>query len=302
METLDQWWARGTHARVSDPRTVDPHQAPLHVFERVLGEGPWLTLLHGFPSSSWDYAPIAPRLASTRRLLAFDFIGFGDSSKPTRRGFGLLDQADLTEELWRRHGVRETDLVAHDYGASVALELLARQAEGRLATRVRAVLLMNAGLYLDLYRPRLVQRLLRLPVLGALIARALGPRRFRRSFSAVFAPAHRPSEAELAQHWEALARRAGQRQAHRLIRYIDERHLHRARWEQTLERDATPMGFVWGLLDPVSGAPIAARLRERRPQAPFCALADVGHYPQLEAPERTADAILSFLGEPDQRA
>lgn len=294
METLDQWWARGAHARVAAARDADPHDPPLHVFERLLGDGPWLTLLHGFPSSSWDYAAVAPRLAERRRVLAFDFVGFGDSSKPTRRVFGLLDQADLTEELWRRHGVRSTALVAHDYGASVALELLARQAEGRLATRVHALLLMNAGLYLDLYRPRLVQRLLRLPLVGALVARALGPGRFRRSFSAVFAPAHRPGEAALAQHWEAVARRGGQRQAHKLIRYIDERHRHRARWEHALEHDSTPMAFVWGLLDPVSGAPIAERLRARRPQAPFVALDDVGHYPQLEAPEAVVAAILEL--------
>lgn len=298
METLDQWWARGTHARVGSPAWADPHEAPLHVFERVLGEGPWLTLLHGFPSSSWDWAAVAPRLGAERRLLAFDFVGFGDSSKPTRRAFSLMDQADLTEELWRRHGVRDTALLAHDYGSSVALELLARQSEGRLGARVHAAVLLNAGLYLDLYRPRPIQRLLRLPLVGALVARLIGLRGFRRSFSAVFAPAHRPGDAELAQHWEAVARRGGQRQAHRLIRYIDERRRHRARWERALEQGDVPLAFVWGLLDPVSGAPIAERLRQRRPSAPFTALDDVGHYPQLEAPERTADAILRFLAEP----
>ena len=47
-----------------------------------------------------------------------------------------------------------------------------------------------------------------------------------------------------------------------------------------------PLAFVWGMLDPVSGAHMAERIRERLPDAPLLALDDVGHWPLLEAPER----------------
>jgi pimeloyl-ACP methyl ester carboxylesterase len=59
-----------------------------------------------------------------------------------------------------------------------------------------------------------------------------------------------------------------------------------------LERTDVPLAFVWGMLDPVSGAPIAAKVRERLPHAPFVALDDVGHWPQLEAPERVLAALI----------
>ncbi len=85
--------------------------------------------------------------------------------------------------------------------------------------------------------------------------------------------------------------------APRVIRYIDERHARRAHFEAVLEDRRHALGFVWGLLDPVSGAPIARRLRERLPDAPFVALDDVGHYPQIEAPERCAPALLRLLSE-----
>lgn len=295
MESLDEWWARGDHAHLSRSRGEGRAPQRLDVFQRVSGEGRWLTLLHGFPSSSWDWAATTPALAARWRVLAFDFLGFGDSSKPAGHDYSLLEQADVTEELWRRQGVRESVVVAHDYGASVALELLARQADGALPVRVDAVVLLNAGLYLDLYRPRPIQRLLRLPLVGALLARAIGPRLFGRSFGAVFAAEHRPGARVLAQHWEAVARHCGHHRAHRLIRYLAERRRHRERWERVLEGGAVPIGFVWGLRDPVAGAPIAERLRERRPGAPFVALDDVGHYPQIEAPERVAHEILRLL-------
>ncbi len=263
---------------------------------RSLGQGPALTLLHGFPSSSYDYAAVAPVLAARHRLLLFDFLGFGDSDKPAGHDYSLFEQADLVEALWRREGLRETGLVAHDYGATVALELLARQAEGRLETRVAAALLMNAGLDLDAYRPRLIQRLLQWPLLGPLISGLLSERAFARSFAAVFAPAHRPSAAELHEHWLAVSRRGGARLAHRLIRYIGERRRHRERWDRAFAECAVPLSCVWGLLDPVSGAPVLAALRRRRPGLEALELADVGHYPQLEAPERVAEAVLRFFG------
>lgn len=295
MENLDEWWSRGQHVHVRREAGGLAEPERCQIFCRVLGEGPWATLLHGFPSSSWDWAKVAPRLAEKRRLLAFDFLGFGDSSKPRGHAYSLFEQADITQELWRRHGVTETALVAHDYGSSVAVELLARQAEGRLDVCVTHAVVLNAGLYVDLYRPRVIQRLLELPVVGALVARAVGQRRFRKSFAAVFAPRHRPSEAELAQHWEAVARRRGHHQAHRIIRYLGERRRHRERFEGALETSRVPLGFIWGMRDPVSGAPVAERLRARRPQAPFVALDDVGHYPQLEAPDRVAAEALGLL-------
>jgi pimeloyl-ACP methyl ester carboxylesterase len=47
------------------------------------------------------------------------------------------------------------------------------------------------------------------------------------------------------------------------------------------------------MLDPVSGAHMAERITERVSGAPFTALADVGHWPMLEAPRRVAGAILN---------
>ena len=72
--------------------------------------GPWLTLLHGFPTSSWDWAPVAPALAARYRLLALDFLGFGASAKPRRHRYRIAEQADLVEALWRHHGVTSTAL------------------------------------------------------------------------------------------------------------------------------------------------------------------------------------------------
>jgi pimeloyl-ACP methyl ester carboxylesterase len=89
------------------------------IFERVAqasadARAPWCTLLHGFPTSSFDWHRVWDALRARRRLLAFDFLGFGDSDKPSDHDYSIHEQADLTELLWEQHGIAETAIVAHD--------------------------------------------------------------------------------------------------------------------------------------------------------------------------------------------
>ncbi len=101
------------------------------------------------PSSSHDWAAVAEALAAEHTLLAADFLGFGASAKPTDHTYSLHEQADLIEALWEREQISATSLVAHDYGVSVAQELLARKGEGTLKVELERVHFLNGGLYPD---------------------------------------------------------------------------------------------------------------------------------------------------------
>jgi pimeloyl-ACP methyl ester carboxylesterase len=92
--------------------------------------------------------------------------------------------------------------------------------------------------------------------------------------------------------WRSIAQEGGQKITHRLIRYVADRKVHGERWITALEKTDVKLGFVWGMLDPVSDAHMAQRIRERLPGAPFLAFGDVGHWPSLEAPERVTTALL----------
>jgi pimeloyl-ACP methyl ester carboxylesterase len=284
---LPAWLASG--ARVP----VELASGRFEVFVRAEGAGRSLTLLHGFPTCSWDWAKVTPELARHARVLALDFLGFGDSDKPRGHSYSLLEQADLVEAVWAREAVARTLLVVHDYAVSVAQELLARDLEGRGRVALDAVVLLNGGVYPQLHRPRLVQRLLLSRAFGPLLGLLLSESGFRRRFLPIFAPARRPDDEELRQHWQAISRRGGRRVAHRVIRYLEDRVQQRERWSGALERSSVPRRFVWGQLDPVSGAHMAAYIRERVPGCPLRALPDVGHYPQLEAPEVVVAEVLA---------
>jgi pimeloyl-ACP methyl ester carboxylesterase len=292
MLDLADWFATGFHVGITLPR----FDQTFEIFCRVEGDGPWLTFLHGFPTCSWDWAKISGRLKSGHRLLMFDFLGFGDSSKPRKHNYDLMEQAHIVEAVWKHFQVGRTGVVAHNYGVSVAQELLARQTEGSLSAALDRMAFLNGGLYSDYHRARPIQTWLGRPVVGSLLARLVTERAFATQFSAIFSKDHPVSAVEIHQHWEAIQRGGGIHVYHRLIRYLADRRTHKARWEAALESSPIPLHFVWGMLDPVSGAPMAEHIHRRLPRADFLELADVGHYPQLEVPETVSARLVEIFG------
>jgi pimeloyl-ACP methyl ester carboxylesterase len=282
MSAIQEWWADGERVELgADSRLL---------FVRRMGSGPLMTLLHGFPSSSHDWAKIAPALAEHHSLLMPDFLGFGASDKPADHDYSLHEQADFVEALWDRDGVTATIVVGHDYAVSVVQELLARRADGALSVDLQAVHLLNGGLYPDVHRPQPIQLALLDPEQGPQISALANEELFVAGLQTTF-PEGYDASADSADIWAATSRQDGHRISHRLIRYLDDRQRHAERWTGALETTDVPLGFVWGMLDPISGAHMAERIRERRPDAPLLALEDVGHWPQLEAPERVAQAL-----------
>jgi pimeloyl-ACP methyl ester carboxylesterase len=174
---------------------------------------------------------------------------------------------------------------------SVAQELLARRAEGALLVELVAVHLLNGGLYPDLHRPESIQTALLDPQQGARISAQLTEEHVAAALRPTFAEGF-AAAADSADIWRSMSHGSGQLIAHRLIRYMTDRVRHAERWVGALETTDVPLAFVWGMLDPISGAHVAERIRERLPGAPFTALPDVGHWPPLEAPRRVAAAIL----------
>ena len=287
MTRIDEWWSAGEHV------TLRLRDADRAIFVRRIGTGPPLTLLHGFPSSSHDWAKVAPALAADHALLLCDFLGFGASERPPAHEYSIHEQADLVEALWEHEKVTATAVVAHDYAVSVVQELLARRAERSLAVDLVSVMLLNGGVYPDIHRPEPVQLALLDPEQGPQISANISEELMRAGLAPTFAAGY-DFAADSADIWRATARDGVI--LHRLIRYLTDRQTHADRWVGALETTDVPLAFVWGMLDPVSGAHMAARIRERLPAAPFTELADVGHWPPLEAPDRVAAAVAAFTG------
>ena len=270
------------------------------IFFRREGSGEALLLIHGFPTCSWDWEGQWSALAERYHCITADMIGFGCSAKPCDYDYSIHDQADLFEDLLRELGVGQVHILAHDYGDSVAQELLARHldraAAGDDALHIRSLCLLNGGLFPETHRARLVQKLLNSP-LGPLICRLMNRRNFGQGLAAVFGPETPPDPAQVDDFWQLYCHRGGLAIGHKLIRYIRDRRRHRERWVGALQQADIPLRLINGPADPVSGRHMTERYRELVPNPDIVLLDGIGHYPQIEAPQAVLDAYLEFLGK-----
>lgn len=261
------------------------------LFARTGGAGDALLLIHGFPTSSRDWDRVWPSLAQQFELHAMDMLGFGQSDKPPDYAYSISASADQWQLLAEERGLSSARIVAHDYGNTVAQELLARQLEGRLPFRIRSIAFLNGGLFPEATHPLLLQKALLGP-LGPLVARLSSERSFVSSMRRICAQP--PDAAELHEHWALLERADGRRVLPKIIGYIRERARYRERWVGALQRADIQICLVDGIEDPISGATIVSRWRELLPAAPVFELDGVGHYPQWEAPARVLAALEIF--------
>ncbi|WFS17407.1 alpha/beta hydrolase [Pseudomonas sp. 905_Psudmo1] len=251
-----------------------------------------LLLIHGFPSASWDWHRLWAPLAGRYRLIACDMLGFGYSAKPRGHAYSLLEQADLQQALLAHIGERRAvHVLAHDYGDSVAQELIARHQDGQL--QLASCVFLNGGLFPETHHPVRVQKLLLGP-LGPLIGRLFSRRKLAQSFARIFGPHTQASEAELDALWQLVAYNNGPAVMHRLIRYMPERRQQRQRWVTAMQATTLPMRVIDGAFDPISGAHMVARYRELIADADTVLLDGIGHYPQLEAPAEVLEHYLQF--------
>jgi len=251
---------------------------------------PVLLLVHGFPTSSWDFATVWPALAARWRVHTLDLLGFGLSGKPRGHAYTIGGQADLIEAFLRHEAVDDYHVLAHDYGDTVVQELLARRS-GR--PRLRSACLLNGGIFPEAHHPLPIQRLLASPA-GPLVARLASRRLFATSLQRIFGPGRPPTPTEIEGLWTLLEAGGGRAVLAPLSRYRRERLAMRGRWAGALAAAEVPLRLVVGTADPIAGQDMADRYRTLVPCADVVELPGVGHYPQLEAPDQVIAALLAF--------
>jgi pimeloyl-ACP methyl ester carboxylesterase len=257
-----------------------------------------LLLLHGFPTSSHDFQRVLPELEREHRVILLDFPGFGLSDKPLDYSYSLLEQAEVVAMLLRHLAVHRCQIVAHDMGTSVLCELLARRERGLLPFEIESLVLMNGSVHIELAQLTPSQRLLR-SALAPLLVKASSRRLFGLQMRRILGK--QLSDADLDDMWCLVEHKDGVLRLPDTIYYIEERTRFWHRWVGALTRVDLPALVLWGPEDPVAVIGIAERLAQEIPGARLSRLDRLGHYPQLEDPERVTAALLGFIDEPRPR-
>lgn len=256
-----------------------------------------LLVFHGFPTSSHDWHLALPLLAEHRRVVLFDFLGYGLSDKPADYSYSLFEQADLAIAVCRAVDLQPCHLLAHDMGTSVACEWMARRERDLLPVDVRSLTLSNGSAHIELAKLTPSQRVLRSP-LGPLFSRNARYGTFRWQLRRILG---KPvADEELEAMWFLMTREDGRARMVQIMSYIAERFRFWDRWIGALTRlHDLPVQVLWGTQDPVAVPAIADQLVAEIPDAVDVRLHGLGHYPQVEDPAAVASAMNSWLARDD---
>lgn len=257
------------------------------------GRGEVVLFVHGFPSAAWDWHYQWQALSRSYRVIALDLLGYGLSDKPHPYAYTLAEQTRIIEALLQQLNISQCHVIAHDYGNSVTQELLSRSHVGSNNLILSSVTFLNGGLFSESHRPLLMQKLLK-SWLGPAIRPFMSQKGLHKSFSKIFGAQTPPKNAEIDAIWALLEHNQGVRVLPAMLKYIDERRRHRDRWLLAMQQTSTPMQFINGVQDPISGKHMMERYKELIPQPQTHPL-PVGHYPQLEAPQEVLSLVEDFL-------
>ncbi|HEY7946674.1 MAG TPA: alpha/beta hydrolase [Acidimicrobiales bacterium] len=290
-EAVADWESRG------DYQTLLGHEIfTMDVAARGTERHEPLLVIHGFPTSSFDFRHVLEALAADRRVLLLDLLGFGLSAKPDI-AYTMNLQADLVQAFAVAADLSRVALLSHDMGDTVGGELLARQAEGAWPVEITRRVLTNGSIYIEMAHLSDGQLfLLSLPDEQLPDTIAADGATVTAGLAATLSPHATVPEAELAAAWELISHHGGHRLLPRTIRYIEERRRHQPRYTGAIETHPSPLAIVWGADDPIAVVAMTDRLVKARPDASLVVLDRVGHFPMLESPRAFADAVLAGLG------
>lgn len=252
-----------------------------------------MVFLHGYPTSTFDYYKVFSQLSERYRLVMHDHLGFGFSDKPKDIDYSLIDQADRALALWKQLGLKKVTLFAHDYGTSVATEIIARHNAGELDIDIEKLILCNGSIHIELSQLRTIQKLLKHRFLGKYVAMLTNFPIFRKNMRNTYFDRSKVTDNELKEMWKLIELNGGRKIIHKLTQYITERYQYWDRWIGAITETQIPTKIIWAKNDPIAIPEIAELLASEIPNNELIWLENTGHFLMLENPEEWLSKILN---------
>jgi pimeloyl-ACP methyl ester carboxylesterase len=256
------------------------------------GAGPAIVLMHGFPDDLHLYDWLVPRLTPHRRIVTFDFLGWGGSDKPPGHPYTAANQVGEVAAVLDHLGPARAVLVAHDASGPPAIDWALANPD-----RVAALVLLNTyyAWTRGLRRPPAIA-LYSTPVLRGL-ARAT-VRRFPRLDERLYHwqvgrfiadDTLRPQVVGAFYERFTAARPAFWRLNDDLLPTV----VSRRRSIDRLRGFPRPVRIIFGADDRYLNPRVARTFHRWFPRSDLCLLSGARHYVQIDAPERVAELLLT---------
>ncbi len=140
-----------TTAPVVRYHTVDIEGVSVFYREAGPSGAPTILLLHGFPSSSFMFRNLIPKLAVRYHVVAPDYPGYGQSGSPdhTQFHYSFDHYAAVVDEFTQRLNIAQFTIYVHDIGAPIGYRLATAHPE-----RIRGIVVQNGNAYEEGLSPK----------------------------------------------------------------------------------------------------------------------------------------------------
>ena len=242
-------------------------------------------LIHGFPQSSYMWAPVVAALAdSGRRAIAPDLVGYGDS--PPDPPGTWERHVEALERLRQDLGLERVVLGVHDWGGMIGLRWACDH-----PAAVSALILSNTGFFSNTQWHALAQAL-RTPGQGEQLLDNLT----KEAFAVLIRDAGgRMDDEAIDAYWKTFTTSAGRQGMLDLYRSGDFEKLRP--YEGQLGAMDVPALILWGANDPTVPVAGAHRFDKEISDSKLVILEDASHFLYDDDPARCAQEIVVFLEE-----
>jgi pimeloyl-ACP methyl ester carboxylesterase len=261
------------------------------------GEEPTVILMHGFPDNLHLYDRLYPHLSPPRRIVAFDFLGWGESDKPHGYPYSASSQVGDLDAVITQLRLQQVLLVAHDASGPPVIDWALDQSE-----RVAGLVLLNTYYCAmsTLRSPEAIW-LFSTPVVRSIarpVSQMFGHWIFRRMYQWQVGRFFRDAEVRnkflplLYQQFDATpsARLAFFGLNEDLLPTIRERTKNIPK----LREFRRPVRIIFGDADPYLNRGVAQRFHELFPVSELFFVPGARHFVQMDEPEQVARFILTM--------
>lgn len=259
----------------------------LHFIER--GSGPPLLFIHGLFDSLRTWDALLTRLSEDFRVYAVDLPAFGKSTLPDRWGKSISGMIDSVVAFLDARSIATVSLIGSSMGGSLSLAIA-----GRHPRRVGRLVLINPyGLPVIPMAVATAGGLLSGRILPYLLGRNVLRRCAKMIFSRSLHHQALLTDALIDRVILPFATLQRRRDLFRFLKGITLEEI--GEIDALLPKIKQPVLTLWGENDRWLSNAHLTRLQQRLPDNSVIKIPQCGHLPQMDQPERVAEAIVPFL-------
>jgi haloalkane dehalogenase len=268
-----------------------------HIYAREYpGEEPPIVLMHGFPDNVHLYDRLLPWLSPSRRVVTFDFLGWGESSKPAGYPYTAANQVGDVDAVIEQLHLQQVVLVAHDASGPPAIDWALGHAD-----RVAALVLLNTYYCtMPALRPPEAIWLFSTPLIrnvARVVSKSFHNFLFRRMYwwqvGRFMRDAAAREEFVPLLYQQFAATPSTQPAFFRLNQDLPFTVRDRTKMIPQMNAFRRPVRIIFGASDPYLNVGVAKRFHELFPTSELFLVPGAHHYVQIDEPEQVAHLLLS---------